>query len=373
MNRPPAAGLYVHVPFCRTKCPYCAFYSVPSLSLLPRWLEALEREALIYRDRFVAFDSLYVGGGTPTVLSRGQWSGLMAMLREHLVLSDRAEVTVEANPDDVTPDLLRLLRDLGVNRISLGVQSFDDGELRCLQRRHTSGRAAQALESVRDAGFSNVSLDLMYGLPGQSEALWVETLRRALDFAPEHISCYQFTVEEGTPCGEMRDRGLIRPLGEVRERAMFILTSGVLEEAGYLHYEISNYARGGESVCRHNMKYWRHVPYLGLGPSAHSFEGGERWWNLASVAAYCRALDRGEAPVAGRETLSGEQLDLEVLLLGLRTREGVALEVLRGRPGAEKTLKDLTGAGLVRVAGERVVPTRDGFLVADSLPLLFSS
>jgi oxygen-independent coproporphyrinogen-3 oxidase len=335
-------------------------------------MEALQREIRIYKDLFPAFDSLYLGGGTPTVLGHGEWSGLMESLFKNFAFAPRTEVTVEANPDDVTIDLIGLLRDLGVNRVSLGVQSFNDRELHDLKRRHTAMNSMEALDCIRGAGISNVGVDLMYGLPGQTEDLWLATLGRALDFAPEHISCYQFTIEEKTPIGKMRDRGMLNPLEEEQERAMFILTSTFLEEAGYLHYEISNYARGREYTSRHNMKYWHHAPYLGLGPSAHSYQGDRRWWNLRSVDGYCRALSRREVPVAGHETLSEEQHDLESLLLGLRTMDGIETGILGHQPQTEKVLRDLKGAGLVRVEGGRIMPTREGFLVADSLPLLFS-
>jgi len=314
-------------------------------------MEAVQKEILIYKDLFPSFDSLYLGGGTPTILSRGQWSGLMESLFNHFTFSPHAEVTVEANPDDITPDLMGLLRSLGVNRVSLGVQSFSDRELHYLKRRHTSREAMDALHCIRNAGFSNVGVDLMYGLPGQTEGLWLATLRRALDFFPEHISCYQFTIEEKTPFGKMRDRGMIKPPGEEEERALFILTSTLLQEEGYVHYEISNFARGREWASRHNMKYWKQAPYLGLGPSAHSYLGDGRWWNLQSVEGYCRALRQGRTPVAGRETLSEEQHFMESLLLGLRTMDGIDLDILPHRPQTEKLLRDLKGSGLVRVEG----------------------
>jgi len=327
---------------------------------------------LVYQDTFPSFDSLYLGGGTPTLLNRGQWTDLMESLFATFSFAGRPEVTVEANPDDVTPDLMGLLRSLGVNRISLGVQSFLDGELQDLKRRHTSQQATEALTCIRESGFSNLGVDLMYGIPGQTEGTWLTTLQQALEFTPEHISCYQFTIEEQTRFGKMRDRGLIRPLEQEQERRLFILTSKRLEAEGYLHYEISSYARGREHTCRHNVKYWRHIPYLGLGPSAHSYLGNRRWWNLRSITGYCRALNRGGSPVADQETLTDDQRYLESLLLGLRTADGIDLGILRHRPQTEKLLEDLEASGLVRMDDERVMPTREGFLVADGLPRLFS-
>lgn len=372
MNNALNPGLYIHVPFCRTKCPYCAFYSLSCLALIPRWMAALEQEMRIYRERFPLFDTLYLGGGTPSVLGESQWSRLMKSLHHCFNISPDAEITVEANPDDITPERMTLLRSLGVNRISLGVQSFDDRELRYLKRRHNALGAMEALDCIRNAGFNNVGLDLMYGLPGQGVEAWLKTLARALEFSPEHISCYQFTVEAGTPLGKMLERGLLTRLNEEEERTFFIRTSRVLEDRGYVHYEISSYARGMERSSLHNTKYWKQIPYLGLGPSAHSFDGNRRWWNMSSVQDYCQALGCGKAPVAGRETLSTEQQRMESLLLGLRIMDGFDLRTLQQIPEHKKLLGELEGAGLVRVEEGRVVPTNEGFLVADSLPLLFS-
>jgi len=365
-------GLYVHVPFCKTKCPYCDFYSVTSLSSVPDWLEATKRETLLYRDRFPLFDSLYIGGGTPSLLPERDLRDLVCSLRGNFSFSDNTEFTVELNPDDITPDRTAVFRDLGVNRISLGVQSFDDRELRFLKRRHTADQAVKALEELKGAGFSKAGLDLMYGLPGQTEANWVRTLEQAVGFEPEHLSCYQLTIHEGTPFGKLQAKGEIKPLTEEMESAFFVLTSALLQEKGYIHYEVSNFAKGEGNLCRHNLKYWNRAPYLGLGPSAHSYLEGSRWWNLRDLQAYCCAVVQGKSPVAGSETLTPEQVYLETILLGFRTRDGVDQEVFQHRPGTKEVLRRLQQAGVVQVAGGRVVPTVKGFLVADSLPLLFS-
>jgi oxygen-independent coproporphyrinogen-3 oxidase len=365
-------GLYVHVPFCKTKCPYCDFCSVTSLSSIPDWLEAIKRETLLYRDRFSRLDSLYLGGGTPSLLSEHDLAALVGRLYRHFSISPDAEFTVEVNPDDVTSGRLQVLRDLGVNRISLGVQSFDDRDLRFLRRRHTAGQAAKALDEFKSAGFAKVGVDLMYGLPGQTESSWLNILEQAVGFNPEHLSCYQLTIHGSTPFGHLKERGEIMLPGEEKESAFFIITSSFLEEKGYLHYEVSNFAQGEENLCRHNLKYWRRAHYLGLGPSAHSSQAGGRWWNLRDIDAYCLALSRGESPVAGSETLTAEQVYLETILLGFRTREGVEREIFRDRPGTEEALRHLRQAGLVQVVGERVVPTTRGFLMADSLALAFA-
>jgi len=365
-------GLYVHVPFCKTKCPYCDFYSVTSLSSIQDWLEAIKREMLLYRDRFSRFDSLYLGGGTPSLLPDHDLAELHHHLLRCFSFSSDTEFTVEVNPDDIHSSKLVALRDLGVNRISMGVQSFDDQDLRFLKRRHTADQAVKAIDGLIGAAFAKVGLDLMYGLPGQTESSWLKTLEQATSFNPEHISCYQLTAEERTPFGMLRARGEIKLPDEETGSTFFILTSAFLEEKGYLHYEISNFARGEENLCRHNLKYWHRDPYLGLGPSAHSYQAGSRWWNLRDLEVYCRALAEGKPPVAGLETLTPEQVYLETILLGFRTREGVDREIFRNRPGTEEVLRHLRQAGLVHNVSGRVVPTVKGFLVADSLPLLFA-
>jgi putative oxygen-independent coproporphyrinogen III oxidase len=371
-------GLYVHVPFCLSKCLYCDFYSLTDLSWLTGWLTALEQEAGVYQDRFGVFDTLYLGGGTPSLLEAGQLASLLDCLRRRFALAPDTEVTLEANPDDLYPEKLQAYRDLGVNRLSVGVQSFHDRELAFLGRRHNARQTVEALAAARAAGFCNLSLDLIYALPGQSLKDWSRTLEQALSCNPEHLSCYQLTYEPGTPLGQRKKRGEVNPATEEEGRDFFVFTSRFLEERGYLHYEISNFARregpGGEPCySRHNRKYWRHVPYLGLGPGAHSFQEGVRWWNLSGVNEYCRSLARGRAPVKDREVLDAEQLWLEVLYLGLRTREGVSLDLLRRAPGWEKTLTQLQKSGLMKVEEGRAVPTREGFLIADRLALWFDS
>jgi oxygen-independent coproporphyrinogen-3 oxidase len=323
------------------------------------------------RTTFPAFDTLYLGGGTPSLLEADQFVELMTTLRRYFSFAPNTEFTLEANPDDATPEKLRFWRDLGVNRLSLGVQSLDEEELRFLGRRHTAGQALQALSQSRAAGFANLSADLMYGLPGQTLETWVRTLEQVLAFTPEHLSCYQLTLAPDTPMGAAATRGEFAPLTEEAERDFFLLTSRFLGERGYLHYEVSNFARDKEHRCRHNLKYWRHVPYLGLGPGAHSFDGRRRWWNFSSVAQYCSSVKAGGAPVAGEETLSAEQLRLEALYLGFRTREGVSLELLQARSRWQASLTELSRAGLLRMEAGRAKATVQGLVVADRLPLFF--
>lgn len=372
MDHLTSSGLYVHIPFCKTKCPYCDFYSITSPDLVSDYLEALEKEAKLYNDSFGSFDSLYFGGGTPSLLSSAQLANLTKTLRRHFSFTPDCEITLEANPDDITKDKLALLRDLGVNRLSLGVQSFDELELVFLGRRHTARQTGQALDLIRAAGLNNLGLDLIYGLPGQTEAAWVKTLELALRLQPEHLSCYQLTLAPDTPLGERVARGEMTLPGEEAQRAFFLLTSRFLTERGYVHYEVANFARQERRRCRHNLKYWRHIPYLGLGPAAHSFDGRRRWWNFSSVADFCKALNQGAAPVEGAEDLTPEQLRLEALYLGFRTREGVDLSTLGPQPRWEAALRRLQDAGLVRVQENRAIATPEGLVVADRLPLMFT-
>ncbi len=362
-------GLYIHVPFCGSKCVYCDFYSVTDSSLIPDWLEGLKREAGLYSRRFEAFDTLYVGGGTPSCLSNDTLTALFDRLSNCFDIIPGAEITIEANPDDITEEKLGHFKELGINRISLGVQSFDDQDLVFLKRRHTAGQAMDALKQIKlKSGTFDLSLDLIFGLPGQTEKKWKKSLEKALSYTPEHVSCYQLTYEEGTLLSNMKDQGLIRPYEEDRAANLFLTASRLLEDHGYVHYEVSNFAFGDMNRSRHNQKYWRHTPYLGLGPSAHSYKDGERWWNFRSIETYCQVLDSNKLPVEDKERLTRKQLDLEAVFLGLRTREGFDLKILEGSIFAEKLLK-LEEQGFIVVQNGRVLPTKKGFLVADNLPL----
>jgi putative oxygen-independent coproporphyrinogen III oxidase len=371
MDHLTSSGLYIHIPFCKTKCPYCDFYSITSSELIPAYLAALDLEARLYRNQFPAFNSLFLGGGTPSWLTGTQLDQLTRNLRRTFAFAPDSEITLEANPDDITAEKLQVFRDLGINRLSLGVQSFDAEELRFLERRHTAKQTLAAIGDIRAAGFASLGLDLMYGLPGQTPDAWLQTLETALSFAPEHLSCYQLTLAPATPMGRRAAAGGLPPLDEETQRQFFLLTGEFLTSRGYLHYEVANFAREEPYVCRHNLKYWTHAPYLGLGPAAHSFLAGRRWWNVSSVGDYCSSLHARQAPVAGTETLTPAQIRLETLYLGFRTREGVTLEAIREEPHGDAVLAQLTQAGLVRVDRDRVMATPRGLVVADRLPLWF--
>jgi oxygen-independent coproporphyrinogen-3 oxidase len=372
-------GLYIHIPFCVKKCEYCAFYSVTDLTLIPDFLAALRREMSLNKDFKRDFDTVYIGGGTPSILAAADLERLIGDIRTAFTITPDAEITFEANPGDITAGLLTTLRSAGVNRLNIGCQSFDDNTLVFLGRRHEARQAVETIRMARDAGFDNLGIDLIYGLPsppGDAFAVWLATLRMTLSFHPEHLSCYQLTVEADTPLAELRrEREVAFPDRDLQAR-YFFRTAEILEEAGYQHYEVSNFALGDRFHSRHNSKYWNHTPYLGLGPAAHSFDGRQRRWNHRSVAAYLKDLTSGKPPVAASELLSNEQLRLEALFLGLRTRRGIHLEDFKRRYTqdllAEKgeILRKLTEATLVEIRDGFLIPTRTGMAVADSLALI---
>ncbi|MCM8757084.1 MAG: radical SAM family heme chaperone HemW [Candidatus Omnitrophica bacterium] len=366
MNRK-TAGLYIHVPFCRRKCPYCDFFSIPELTLLPAWLQAVCREAKYYQGKFKCFNTVYFGGGTPSLLSPSNLDFLLENLRRIFLITPEAEITLEMNPEDVSREKLRKLQGLGINRISLGLQSLDDEALTFLGRRHTAFQAEKALGQALEAGFSSVSVDLIYGLPGQKKQRWEKVLSRVAASRPHHVSCYLLTIKEGTFFARKILNGQPPLFWEKVQRDLFLFTSRWWKNQGYLHYEVSNFAVSSKHRCAHNLKYWQRQPYLGLGPSAHSFSQNKRWWNVSSVKEYCRLVSSGFHPVAERERLEPAQEKLETLFLGLRTADGVSLALFSNLPEDKKTL--LEKQGLVKTRDDRLFCTEQGFLFTDALPL----
>lgn len=371
-------GLYVHIPFCRSKCPYCNFYSVTSISGIEDFLEALAMEMEMNAGKSGPFDTIYLGGGTPSILSPRQIEKILTTLRRNFGMVPHAEITLEANPADLHLSYLRALREAGVNRLNLGAQSFEQGVLKFLARRHSVQQAISAIETSRQAGFSQLGLDLIYGVPGQTIGSWLKTLAQALAFSPEHLSCYQLTVEKDTPLEGAYHRGEFSSLGEEELFDFFMITAERLEEAGFIQYEVSNFAREAGFASRHNQKYWNHTPYLGLGPSAHSFSGGRRWWNCRSVSQYIDALKAGKPPIQGSESLSPEQLRMEALFLALRTRKGIHMKDFCAKyqydliPEKGGILSRLREEGFLSMEDGRLHPTRTGLAVADSLASLLS-
>ncbi len=370
-------GLYIHIPFCLTKCPYCNFYSQTEQSLIPDFIEALEREMEIVSPGLSSFfDTVYIGGGTPSVLSPRQIEDILGKTRKYFPLARTTEFTLEANPGDVDLPFLQALRELGIHRLNLGVQSFAPDVLSFLGRRHNTEKAIQAIEASREAGFRHLGLDFIYGVPGQTLESWLDTLKRAITFSPEHVSCYQLTLEEDTPMGKAHRRRAFAFPEEEDLRQFFLATSESLEKAGFIHYEVSNFSQGLQNLSRHNQKYWNHTPYLGLGPSAHSFSGSSRWWNTPSIMTYLRALRAGTLPLDNKETLTPEQLRTEAFFLGLRTARGINLNDFSEDHGEnflqeKKTiLQKLEEEGLIVVREGHLRPTREGLAVADRLALI---
>jgi len=373
-------GLYIHIPFCLSKCHYCDFYSLTSISAIPAFLEALFKEMEMYCNRFNPFDTVYIGGGTPSALSPQQMEDILMSVQKNFDLISNPEITpeitVETNPADLDRSFLESMREIGINRINIGVQSFDEKVLDFLGRRHSAKQAISAIEASRKAGFCNIGLDLIYGVPEQGIDSWLDTLKQAVAFSPEHISCYQLTLETKTPLGMRYQAGEFSLPGEELQHEFFMKTSELLEDAGYIHYEVSNFALGTKFTSRHNQKYWDHSPYLGLGPSAHSFQYNRRWWNHRSLDQYLAAINAGNLPIEETEILMIEQLRLEALYLGLRTKKGVSLQDLKNRydydlfTEKKEMLDKLQEEGLISIQNGYLYPTQTGLAVADSLSLI---
>lgn len=371
------AGIYIHIPFCFTKCGYCNFYSITSLSSLPDFLRALQKEMEMYHHQFdQPFDTLYIGGGTPSILSLQQLEDILTGVRKNFRLLPNSEITLEANPGDLKKSFIESLAGLGINRLNIGIQSFDQRVLDFLGRRHSSEQAIAAIEISRKAGFDNIGLDLIYGVPGQEIKCWQDTLTRAVSFFPEHISCYQLTIEAETPLGKSYKNSDFALPGEELQYDFFMKTSQWLENAGYIHYEVSNFARETSFASRHNQKYWNHTPYLGLGPAAHSFIANQRWWNHKSLDHYITDIKAGKMPITEREILTEEQLRLEALYLGLRTKKGIHLkdfaEQYHCNLVSEKReiLDRLREEGFISIQDGYLRPTLAGLAVADRLALM---
>lgn len=386
MSRCP--GLYLHLPFCSSICPYCDF-SVLTGSRRARdtFVDDLLAEVRLARpegwpqfttpDSQDPFDTVYLGGGTPSLLTGDQLGRLTDELRRCLPLVAEPWMAMEVNPEDVTPRQLEDWKHLGVDFLSLGIQSFNDSELEFLGRRHSARQALQSIEQSLAAGIGIVSLDLIFGLPGQSSIAWRHSLELACGLGAQHISCYQLTMEPGTPFGFRRERGALCELDADSQADLFVLTHELLSDLGFNAYEVSNFARSPTYRSQHNRKYWRHVPYLGFGPSAHSFAGGMRWWNERKIRPWERRLRSGERPIAGHEILTTEQLQLERLMLGLRTADGVDFDDLPGDGGRLwrqnlETIEALAGRGWLTVEQRTLKPTRTGLAVADSLARSFT-
>ncbi len=396
-----AAGLslYIHIPFCQTKCPYCDFntyqgieslmspYGAALQGELARWGQVLGRPAV---------NTIFFGGGTPSYLPPGAIGDILAAAGAAFSIAQDAEITIEANPGDLTDAAARRLLQQGVNRLSIGVQSLDNGLLSLLGRRHNAAEAIAAFQTVRAAGFSNVNLDLMYGLPQQTMTQWQDTLQRLADLEPAHISLYCLTLEEGTPLRRWVEQGKLPPPDEDLAADMYQYARQLLGERGYRHYEISNWARPGLE-SQHNLAYWRNLPYLGVGPGAHSCLGGWRFWNMDSPRGYIAAVREwaatepvplmaagavmeltgewleGAGPVSGWEWISPELAAAETMFLGLRLLEGLDLTAAATRLGLDLAAKyrtpiaELLESGLLERQGDTLRLSGDAYLIANQV------
>ena len=356
--------LYVHIPFCARICPYCAFYKeLLDRSQTQRFCEAILRELQTHaQDRALRLRTIYFGGGTPTALSSPQLQFLLDGLRAELDLSDLSEWTMEANPGSVSATKAALLRRLGINRISLGVQSWNDDLLKLLGREHNAMQAEQSFEIFRKAGFENINVDLMFGLPGQTIDQWRHTLKRTIALRPEHVSSYCLTYEEDTEFFLRHARGEFRQDADA-DAEFFDLAMSMLEAAGYEHYEISNYARAGFRSA-HNRGYWSGADYLGIGPSAFSTVEMTRWQNVSDFRRYSDAVLSGQNPVGSVEQLTEEMKRAERVALLLRTDGGVPAQLL---DSFETETREFIKLGLLEKANDRFVLTRAGKALADSV------
>jgi oxygen-independent coproporphyrinogen III oxidase len=323
---PAGLGIYLHIPFCKKKCPYCGFYSVTDLNLAVPFIKALMKEMGIIELPPIPVDTIYFGGGTPSLLDVCDIQTLLDEIGRRFQTADEVEITLEANPGTVTLEKLVEYKQAGINRLNLGVQSFCDAMLRFLGRIHNSGQALEAFHMARAAGFQNIGMDLIYGIPGQTPDLWRADLKQAVALCPEHLSCYMLTYEPGTPLEADLQKGAFRPLSENAVADLFDLTARFLEDNGYARYEVSNFSISAATRSRHNLKYWRRVPYIGLGPAAHSFVENRRSWNVRSLRDYLKKIESGRHPMAGMELLDRRQQMMEAISLGFRCADGIGVD-----------------------------------------------
>ena len=374
----PRAGLYLHIPFCARVCPYCDFAVRTGNARRRRaFVEALLAEIDLHAGDQRTYDTIYFGGGTPSYLEAEDLERIVTRARERLDVTRDAWIFLEANPEDVNPTSAAAWSRLGVRTLSLGVQSFDATELEFLGRTHTPEQAGESIRIARDAGFDTVSVDLIYGLPDQTVDAWRRRMDAAIATEPDHLSCYQLTIHTGTRFALLEKRGHLTQLPESGQADVFRATHEHLNAAGYAGYEVSTFAIDEHHRSCHNMKYWNHTPYLGLGPSAHSFDGRKRWWNLRHADPWQEAVEQGRPPLDNEETLSPGDLLLETLMTGFRTYRGVDTREIERRFDVDlfahnaELVERLHTNGLIRRNETRLTPTLDGLAVADSLAGMF--
>ena len=378
------AGLYIHIPFCAQKCLYCDFYSITDLAHISSFVAALEREMKLVDQTALVFDTLYLGGGTPSILDASVVERITAAAFRHFHILPGAEVSLEVNPGTVNLESFIRYRQAGINRLNIGVQSFREANLKFLGRIHSVKEAIISIDRGRLAGFENIGLDMIYGLPKQDESQWLEDLDRAILTNPEHLSCYLLTRESGTPLDRQVAAGRINLPTEDTLHSLFEVTIDHLIRNGFQHYEVSSFARKADAACspwksRHNRKYWSFAPYIGLGPSAHTYREPQRHWNHRSVEKYLADIRLGRLPIAGKENLTREQMIMETIYLGFRTTRGIDLADFKHRFGFDflstfgETISEFDKDGLIRISESHCALTVTGMALLDSITAAFTN
>lgn len=364
------AGIYIHIPFCKSRCIYCGFYSTTLLDLRKKYINAVCREMEL-RKNYIRepFSTIYLGGGTPSLLDEAELTKLFLYINNVYDVDRNAEITMECNPDDITPEFTNMLSRLPINRVSMGAQTFADSRLRLLHRRHNSDEVKHAVKLLREAGIKNISIDLMFGFPDESLSQWKEDISAALALNIEHISAYSLMYEEDTPLWKMLDTGKVKEIDEELSLTMFKELVCQLTDAGYEHYEISNFARPGYR-SRHNSSYWHQVPYIGLGAAAHSFDLNSRQWNVADLKLYIEEINNGIIPME-REELDNDTTFNDIITTALRTSDGIDLNAMETRLGKRyrNTLISAAGKhieqGLLEIRHDRLRLTSEGIFISD--------
>ncbi|MEP7373454.1 MAG: radical SAM family heme chaperone HemW [Chitinophagaceae bacterium] len=362
------AGIYIHIPFCRQACHYCNFHFSTSLRYKNELVAALLKEVELQQEYLAGenIETIYFGGGTPSLCSKDEIRSILQKIQSSFTVSIGPEITLEANPDDITPDKLKDWKEAGINRLSIGIQSFFDEDLQWMNRAHNSQQAIDSLQLAADS-FDNISIDLIYGTPGLTNEKWKQNVDRAIAFNIPHLSCYALTVEPKTPLDKMIRQHKSADVNPDKQSEQFILLMQWLGEAGYEHYEISNFAKPGFR-SRHNSSYWQGKKYIGLGPSAHSFDGNSRWWNIANNNTYIDSLLKGILPFEKEELTSTQKLN-EYIMISLRTSEGLNLSrvdkpaSLELRTASKKYIEN----GLIKMEDDFLKLTNEGKLLADGI------
>jgi putative oxygen-independent coproporphyrinogen III oxidase len=367
------AGIYIHIPFCRKRCHYCDFFKTTDLRPKSRVLEALKQELTTRAEELASdqINTIYLGGGTPSVLVVDELKDLLYTIRNNFHVSADAEITMEANPDDLSQAVLSYLREVGYNRLSMGVQSFSEQDLKLMNRRHGVFQAVQSVKWAKKAGFSNISIDLIYGLPNQNLEEWERNVKTAIEVDVQHISAYNLTYHEGTVFYDQLKKGILKELPDELSLQQFQLLIDLLKGAGFEHYEISNFCKPGY-YSRHNSSYWKNEKYLGIGPSAHSFDLTSRRWNVSSVQKYLDGIEN-QQPYCESELLSVRDRYNEYIITGLRTMWGISEEKIKSEFPAEygthfqEVLKEYLKSGHIVFSPEKVYLSEEGLFISDKI------